>query len=41
MPALSAQIVGQSIASEIERRSPFRRVMKQAIEKSWPLVLRG
>jgi len=32
-PALSAQIVGQSIASEIERRIPFRRVMKQAIEK--------
>ncbi len=32
-PALSAQIVGQSIAAEIERRIPFRRVMKQAIEK--------
>lgn len=32
-PALSASIVGQSIASEIERRIPFRRVMKQAIEK--------
>lgn len=32
-PALSSQIVGQSMASEIERRIPFRRVMKQAIEK--------
>ena len=32
-PALSAAVVGQSIASEIERRIPFRRVMKQAIEK--------
>lgn len=32
-PALSAQIVGQSMASEIERRIPFRRVMKQALEK--------
>ncbi len=32
-PALSAQIIGQSMASEIERRIPFRRVMKQAMEK--------
>ncbi len=32
-PALSAQIVGQSMATEIERRIPFRRVMKQAMEK--------
>jgi small subunit ribosomal protein S3 len=32
-PALSAQIVGQNIANEIERRIPFRRVMKQTIEK--------
>lgn len=32
-PALSAQVVGQSMASEIERRIPFRRVMKQAIER--------
>lgn len=32
-PAMSAQIVGQSMAAEIERRIPFRRVMKQAIEK--------
>ena len=31
--ALSAPIVAQSIASEIERRMPFRRVMKQSIEK--------
>ncbi len=32
-PALSAAIVGQTMASEIERRLPFRRVMKQSIEK--------
>jgi len=32
-PAMSAQIVGQSMAAEIERRIPFRRVMKQAMEK--------
>ena len=31
--ALSAPIVAQSIASELERRMPFRRVMKQTIEK--------
>lgn len=32
-PALSAQVVAQSVVSEIERRIPFRRVMKQAIER--------
>lgn len=32
-PALSAQIVAQNCASEIERRIPFRRIMKQSIEK--------
>lgn len=32
-PALSAAIVAQGMASEIERRMPFRRVMKQAMEK--------
>lgn len=32
-PALSATIVGQSMVEEIERRIPFRRVMKQAIER--------
>ncbi len=32
-PALSAAIVAQSAADEIERRLPFRRVMKQAIQK--------
>ncbi len=32
-PALSAQVVATTIASEIERRIPFRRVMKQAIER--------
>ncbi len=32
-PALSAPIVAQSAALDIERRIPFRRVMKQAIQK--------
>lgn len=32
-PALSAQVVGQNAVAEIEKRMPFRRVMKQAIEK--------
>ncbi|MFA7654211.1 MAG: 30S ribosomal protein S3 [Candidatus Magasanikbacteria bacterium] len=32
-PALSAQVVAQSCVEEIERRMPFRRVMKQAIER--------
>lgn len=32
-PALSAPIVAQSMAEEIERRIPFRRVMKQSIER--------
>lgn len=31
--ALSANIMAQGMAAEIERRIPFRRVMKQAIEK--------
>jgi len=33
-PALSAQVVAQSCADEIERRMPFRRIMKQAIERT-------
>ena len=32
-PSLSAQIVGQQIASEIERRLPFRRSMKGAVDR--------
>lgn len=32
-PALSATIVAQNAADEIVRRLPFRRVMKQALEK--------
>jgi small subunit ribosomal protein S3 len=32
-PSLSARVVAQNMATEIERRMPFRRVMKQAIEK--------
>lgn len=32
-PSLSATIVAQGIAQDLERRMPFRRVMKQAIER--------
>lgn len=32
-PALSAQVVAQGAVDEIERRIPFRRVMKQLIER--------
>ncbi len=32
-PALSAHIVAQGVVEEIEKRVPFRKVMKQAIEK--------
>ena len=33
-PALCAEIIGQGAALEIEKRMPFRRVMKQIIEKA-------
>ena len=32
-PALSAQIVAQNAVADIEKRFPFRRVMKQVIER--------
>jgi|SRR3989339_760581 len=32
-PALSASIIAQTIVTELEKRMPFRRVMKQTIEK--------
>ncbi len=32
-PALSAEVIAQTMAMEIERRLPFRRVMKQTIER--------
>jgi len=32
-PALSAAVVAQTIATDIEKRIPFRRTMKQAIER--------
>lgn len=33
-PDASAQLVSQNIAAELERRMPFRRLMKQKIEKA-------
>lgn len=32
-PALSAAVIAQTIATDTEKRMPFRRVMKQSIEK--------
>jgi len=32
-PSLSAQVVAQQIVADIEKRMPFRRVMKMAIER--------
>jgi small subunit ribosomal protein S3 len=32
-PALSASIVAQNAATDIEKRIPFRRIMKQALER--------
>lgn len=32
-PALSASVIAQSIANDLERRIPFRRLMKQSIER--------
>ncbi|MFH1286484.1 MAG: 30S ribosomal protein S3 [Candidatus Magasanikbacteria bacterium] len=33
MPSLSASVVAQGFAGDIERRIPFRRVMKQGLER--------
>lgn len=33
-PALSAAIVGQGVVAELEKRVPFRRVLKQAVERT-------
>ena len=33
-PSLSSQVVAQQIVSDIEKRMPFRRVMKMTIERS-------
>lgn len=40
-PALSAELVGQQIASDIERRLPFRRSMKGALERTMKAGAQG
>lgn len=40
-PALSAAIIAQSATGEIERRIPFRRVMKQALQKAMAAGAQG
>ena len=32
-PSLSAQIIGQQIVADLEKRMPFRRIMKMALER--------
>lgn len=40
-PSLSARVVGLQIASELERRMPFRRSMKSSIERVMKAGARG
>jgi small subunit ribosomal protein S3 len=40
-PALSAEVVGQSAAADVERRIAFRRVMKQAIDRTMKAGAQG
>ncbi len=40
-PALSAPVMAQSMATEVERRIPFRRVMKQGIERTMKAGAKG
>lgn len=40
-PDLDAAIIAQNIASQIEKRMPFRRAMKQAIEKAREAGVQG
>jgi small subunit ribosomal protein S3 len=40
-PAMSSQVVGQQIAGEVERRMPFRRSMKMAIERTMKAGAKG
>ncbi len=40
-PSLSARVIGQQIASEIERRMPFRRSMKSARQRAMEAGAKG
>ncbi len=40
-PALSAQVLSQTLVADIERRMPFRRVMKQGIERAMKAGAKG
>ncbi len=40
-PSLCAQVIAQQVAAEIEKRMPFRRVMKMAIERSFKSGAQG
>lgn len=41
IPELSAQLVAESIASQIERRTAFRRAMRQAVGKTMKMGAQG
>lgn len=40
-PVLSSEVVGQQIANEVERRMPFRRSMKMAIDRTMKAGAKG
>lgn len=40
-PALSASVIAQTLAGDIERRIPFRRAMKQAIQRTMNAGAKG
>lgn len=40
-PSLSARVIGQQIASEVERRMPFRRSMKSARQRAMEAGAKG
>jgi small subunit ribosomal protein S3 len=41
VPELSAQLVAENIASQIERRTAFRRAMRQAVTKTMRMGAQG
>lgn len=40
-PSLSSQVIAQQIAADIEKRMPFRRVMKMAIDRAFKAGAQG
>jgi len=40
-PSLSSQVIAQQVAADIEKRMPFRRVMKMAIDRAFKAGAQG